>query len=252
MVALPLLHLVHHRFIRREPQNENERNDEDKVVEKQIPESGQVRDLIAQEPDDHEVGPAHARELANADQNTESEGRSDRGLLQEFRHRPVRDGRHFKFDGHVGEEPVQERDDAEDNQERGTQLPHEVRSVEEMQDFERAEPYREVRREDAGDVDTPDLQYLFSRELQPEEECDCDEENGERAGMHAVEERRYEHKRQKPCPALTCSPDEGGGARTELEDKHRENERDYHSPDDENPLHIKESRSPLSLTQAYR
>src|SRR3989338_9060948 len=184
MIAFPLLHLVYHRFIRREPQDEDERNDEDKVVQKEVPESREVCHLVAEKPDDHEVRPAHARELANADQNTESEGRRDRGLLQELRHRPVRDGRHFEFDGHVGEEPVQECDDAEDNQERGTKLPHEVRSVEEMQDFERAESYCEVRREDAGNVYTPNLQDLFTRELQSEQERYRDEEDGERARMH--------------------------------------------------------------------
>src|SRR3990167_10106223 len=251
MIALPLLHLVHHRFIRREPQDENERNNEDEVVEKQIPEPGQIRDLVVQESDDHEVGPAHARELADADQDTEPERSRNGGTLQKLRHGAMHNGRHFELDGHGGEESVQERDDAEDDEQRCTELPHEVRCVEQVQDLERAEPYREVCREDAGNVDAPNLQYLFTRELQPEEERYRDEKNGERAGMHAVEERRDEHERQKPCPALTCRPDERRSGRTELQDEYSENEYRYRAADNENSIHITGSRSPLFRTQVW-
>jgi len=59
-----------------------------------------------------------------------------------------------------------------------------------MQDLEKTEPYKQVRREDARDVDAADLQNFLARHLQTEEERNRDEKNGERARMHAVQERR--------------------------------------------------------------
>src|SRR3989344_4942343 len=115
-------------------------------------------------------------------------------------------GWYLELDGHVREEPVQERNDAEEDKERGAELAHEVRRVEEMQDLERAETYREIRREDARDVDAAYLQDLLSRQLQSEQERYRDEENGERARMHAIEQRRDEHERQQPCAAIARAP----------------------------------------------
>ena len=53
-------------------------------------------------------------------------------------------------------------DEAEDYEQRRRNFPHEVRCVEEMQDLERSEPYGEVRREDAKDVDAADLHNLLT------------------------------------------------------------------------------------------
>src|SRR3989338_2534907 len=53
VVSFPFLHFIHHRFIRREPQDESERNDENRVIENEIPESGRVRNLVVQKPDNH-------------------------------------------------------------------------------------------------------------------------------------------------------------------------------------------------------
>ena len=196
--------------------------------------------MVAQKADDHEVGTAHARELADTHEDTEPERRRNGGTLQKLRHRPVNDGRYLEFDRHVREEPVQEGDDTEDDEERSAELPHEVRRVEEMQDFERAEPYREVCRENARDVHASDLQDFSPRELQPEEERYRDEKNRERAGMHAVEERRYEHERQEPRAALACAPNERRCGGAEFQNEYPEDKDPHGTRDDENSSHITE------------
>jgi len=87
----------------------------------------------------------------------------------------MRDGRHFKLNRKSRKEFINEVDYPKNNEERRPELAHEMRRVEQMQHLENTKPDQEIRRKNAGDVRTADLENFLSCHLHAKEECNGNE-----------------------------------------------------------------------------
>src|SRR3989338_336202 len=174
----PFLHFIHNGLIRRYPEHRDERDDKDQIVEHQITQSGEIRDLIVQEPDDHQVRTAHTRKLTDADERAESECGRYRSAFHEPAHCGMRCGGSPEFDREFRKKLIQNINDSERDQERCSKLAHEVRRVEEMQNLEYTDADQEICHKDPRNVHSAYFHDLLSRELHAEQERDRDKQDG--------------------------------------------------------------------------
>ena len=95
----------------------------------------------------------------------------------------------FEPDWKSRKEFVDEIDDPKSDEDCRPKFTHEVRRVKQVQHPENAKSDQEIRRKNAGDVYTANLEDFRSRHLYAEEKCYSNEKDGERAWMNAVEKR---------------------------------------------------------------
>src|SRR3989344_1442592 len=101
--------------------------------------------MIAKKPDNHKVWSAHTRKLTNTNKNTKYKCCWNRRPAHKFSHGTVSCIRNLEFNRKSWEEIVQEIQHSKHDKKCRTKFTHEVRSIEEMQNFKNTEPNQKVR-----------------------------------------------------------------------------------------------------------
>jgi len=145
--------------------------------------------------------------------------------------------RNLKFNGKSGEKAVKQIDNSKANEQRSPELAHKVRRIEDVKHFKQTDANREVGGEDAGDVETADLENFFPGHLHAEEERDSNEQNREGTRMNAVKQGGKNNQRQEPDPADADLPEKGREAGTEFQDNNPQDCRQHDTDSDKKFSH---------------
>ncbi len=224
--------------IARDEQDQDQRQHEDDVVEQQIADARVVRGLIVQQSEHHQVGPAGAREFTHPDQSPQHDGGRNRGALHEHCHPVVRRLGDRQLDRKCRKEFIRQIDQAEQHQQRRAHAGHEVRRVEQMQGLQQSEPDEEVDEEQSDDVSDPDLQHVGAQLPDAQQKRHGQQQDRERAGIYAVDERRHGNEGQQPPAAVACAPEGRRTGAAELEHRHGRSEQDTRCDDERQfPVH---------------
>ena len=98
----------------------------------------------------------------------------------------MRHARNFKLDWNPREKPVDQIYNPKNYKERCSKFSHEVRSVEQMQNFQYSKTNQEICREYSNNISSAQLKYFLSSHLDAEEKGDSDKKNRERTRVYAI------------------------------------------------------------------